>query len=117
MLTGALKQCTIGELSPWGVALVRFSQSIPTPLHTLLLGPICRACEEVLYGRGGVTLTTSKEVSCANELARYIVVDSHLHPINRDSPAMTNMAMGGVLDPTTTVSVVAGQREVWVGGA
>ena len=41
------------------------------PCHTL-----CRACEEVLYGRDSVSLSTSKEVSRAGELARWIVMDS-----------------------------------------
>ncbi len=36
----------------------------------------CRACEEVLYGRESVSLSTSKEVSRAGELARWIVMDS-----------------------------------------
>lgn len=37
---------------------------------------VCRACEEVLYGREAVSLSTSKEVSRAGELARWIVMDS-----------------------------------------
>ena len=36
----------------------------------------CRACEEVLYGPDAVSLSTSKEVSRAGELARWIVIDS-----------------------------------------
>lgn len=63
-----------------------------------------RAAEEVLYGKEGVSLTTSREVSRAAELARYLVVDSKLHPLNRDSPVTANMLLGGEEDPTTEAS-------------
>lgn len=45
------------------------------PCHPLFYQK-CRACEEVLYGRDSVSLSTSKEVSRAGELARWIVMDS-----------------------------------------
>lgn len=68
-----------------------------------LLVPLyaARATEEVLFGKQGVTLGTSKEVSRAGDLARYLVVGSSLHPKFRDSPVLYAMRMGGRRDPTT----------------
>lgn len=60
-----------------------------------------RACEEIIYGKDGVSLSTSKEVSAAAEVARWIVVDSKLHPLNRNKPVMGNLQMGAYEDPTT----------------
>lgn len=65
-----------------------------TPLY------VARACEEVLYGRDSVSLSTSKEVSRAGELARWIVMDSGLHPATRDEVVRLNLRPGGKRDPT-----------------
>ncbi|KAI7840859.1 hypothetical protein COHA_005451 [Chlorella ohadii] len=65
-----------------------------TPLY------VARACEEVLYGRESVSLSTSKEVSRAGELARWIVMDSGLHPATRDEVVRLNLRPGGKRDPT-----------------
>jgi hypothetical protein len=70
----------------------------------------------VLYGKEGVSLTTSKEVSRAAELARWIVVDSKLHPANRDNLVMSNLLMGGYEDPTTLVGWEGGQAAPGAGG-
>ena len=67
-----------------------------TPLY------VPRCVEELLYGQDGVTLLTSKEVAKAGALAKWLVVDSKLHPANRASPMMTNMHMGDKADPTTS---------------
>ena len=61
-------------------------------LMTPLFVPRC--CEELLYGEDGVTLLTSKEISKAGALAKWLVVDSKLHPASRNSLMMTNMFMG-----------------------
>ncbi|KAL4436128.1 hypothetical protein ABPG77_005576 [Micractinium sp. CCAP 211/92] len=68
-----------------------------------LLAPLyaARACEEVLFGPQAVSLSTSKEVARAGELARWIVMDSGLHPATRDDLVLVNMQPGGVQDPTT----------------
>jgi cell division protease FtsH len=66
-----------------------------TPLY------VPRCVEELLYGQDGVTLLTSKEISKAGALAKWLVVDSKLHPSTRGSPVMTNMHMGDKADPTT----------------
>lgn len=73
----------------------QLSCGLLTPLY------VARCCEEVLFGQEGVSLVTSREISKAGELARWIVVDSKLHPSTRDTPMMTNMRMGGGRDPTT----------------
>jgi len=69
-------------------------------LMTPLFVPRC--CEELLYGEDGVTLLTSKEISKAGALAKWLVVDSKLHPASRNSLMMTNMFMGDKSDPTTS---------------
>jgi len=69
--------------------------SLMTPLY------VARCCEEIMFGSGNESLLTAKEISKAGELAKWIVIDSKLHPSNRDSPVLTNMAMGGQRDPTT----------------
>jgi cell division protease FtsH len=66
-----------------------------TPLY------VPRCVEELLYGQDGVTLLTSKEISKAGALAKWLVVDSKLHPSTRGSPVMTNMYLGEKNDPTT----------------
>ena len=66
-----------------------------TPLY------VPRCVEELLYGQDGVTLLTSKEIAKAGALAKWLVVDSKLHPSTRASPVMTNMHMGDAADPTT----------------
>ena len=66
-----------------------------TPLY------VPRCVEELLYGQDGVTLLTSKEVAKAGSLAKWLVVDSKMHPATRKSPMMTNMHMGDKADPTT----------------
>jgi cell division protease FtsH len=66
-----------------------------TPLY------VARCCEEELFGAEGVSLVTAREVARAGELARWIVVDSKLHPASRASPVLSNMRMGGGHDPTT----------------
>lgn len=66
-----------------------------TPLY------VPRCVEELLYGEDGVTLLTSKEIAKAGALAKWLVVDSKLHPATRTTPVMTNMHMGGGDDPTT----------------
>lgn len=66
-----------------------------TPLY------VPRCTEEILFGEEGVSLLTAKEVAKAGELARWIVIDSKLHPGSRDSPVLSNMRMGGADDPTT----------------
>ncbi len=66
-----------------------------TPLY------VPRCVEELLFGEEGVTLLTSKEIAKAGALAKWLVVDSKLHPATRGSPVMTNMHMGGADDPTT----------------
>jgi hypothetical protein len=65
--------------------------------------PACRACEEVLYGKGAASLSTSKEISKAGELARWIVMDSKLHPATRDERVSLNVRPGGEEDPTVKV--------------
>jgi cell division protease FtsH len=67
-----------------------------TPLY------VPRCVEEMLYGQDGVTLLTSKEIAKAGSLAKWLVVDSKMHPATRGSPVMTNMHMGGTADPTTS---------------
>lgn len=67
----------------------------------------------MLYGKEGVSLTTSKEISRAAELARWIVVDSRLHPLNRDKSVLANMVMGGYEDPTTEVGLAAACGGRW----
>ena len=67
-----------------------------TPLY------VPRCCEELIYGQDGVTLLTSKEISKAGALAKWLVVDSKLHPSSRSSPMMTNMYLGDKEDPTTS---------------
>ena len=42
-----------------------------------------------------------KEIAKAGSLAKWIVIDSKLHPLTRDSPVMSNMVLGGQPDPTT----------------
>lgn len=69
--------------------------SLITPLY------VARCTEEVLFGPGSESLVTAKEISKAGELAKWIVIDSKLHPANRDSPLLVNMNMGGQRDPTT----------------
>lgn len=68
-----------------------------------LLMPLyaARACEEVMYGPKGVTLSTTKELAKAADLAYYLVAVSGLHPDFRDSNLMMRMWMGGNKDPTT----------------
>lgn len=66
-----------------------------TPLY------VPRCTEEILYGADGASLLTAKEIAKAGELAKWIVIDSQLHPSTRDSPVLTNMRMGGGNDPTT----------------
>ena len=77
----------------------------PTPFELLcaLMTPLyaARAAEEALFGPDAVSLSTSKEVSRAGELARWIVIDSKVHPAYRGKPVLSNMAMGGGEDPTT----------------
>lgn len=70
-----------------------------------------RACEEVLFGPQAVSLSTSKEVARAGELARWIVMDSGLHPATRDDLVLVNMQPGGVQDPTTKVRQPAALRQ------
>ncbi len=80
------------------------ANQVHPPTRRLAVRPARRrACEEVLYGKEGVSLITSREVSRAAELARWIVVDSKLYPRNRDQPMMSNMVLGGYEDQTTTV--------------
>ena len=69
--------------------------ALMTPLY------VPRCTEEVMYGRDGATLLTAKEIAKAGELAKWIVIDSQLHPRVRDSPVLSNMRMGGRNDPTT----------------
>eukprot|EP00889_Picochlorum_renovo_P004218 jgi/Picre1/31248/NNA_006602.t1 len=45
-----------------------------TPLY------VPRCCEEMMYGEDGVTLLTGKEISKAGSLAKWLVIDSKLHP-------------------------------------
>ncbi|KAK9817951.1 hypothetical protein WJX72_004798 [[Myrmecia] bisecta] len=68
-----------------------------------LLVPLyaARATEEVFYGRRGVSLSTAGEVAKAGELAHWLVVQSKLYPLFRDSGIMYDMLMGGWTDPTT----------------
>ena len=75
----------------------------PFELAAALLTPLyaARAAEEALHGPGAASLSTAKEVSRAGELARWIVVDSKLHPAYQGKPMLPNMAMGGGEDPTT----------------
>ena len=75
----------------------------PFQLACALLTPLYvpRCAEEIIFGPDSISLLTSKEMSRAGELARWIVVDSKLHPRNRDSSVLTNMSMGGEDDPTT----------------
>ncbi len=64
---------------------------------------MCRAAEEVLFGKDAVSLSTSKAVSKAGELARWIVMDSKLHPATRDDVVSLNLRPGGYADPTVKV--------------
>lgn len=48
-----------------------------------------------------ITPLTGKEIAKAGSLAKWIVIDSKLHPLTRDSPVMSNMVLGGQPDPTT----------------
>ena len=75
----------------------------PFQLVCALLTPLYvpRCAEELIFGPENVSLLTAKEVSRAGELARWIVVDSKLHPRNRDSSVLSNMVLGGKDDPTT----------------
>lgn len=75
----------------------------PYELCCSLISPLYvpRCAEEIFFGAEGATLLTAKEVSKAGELAKWIVVDSMLHPASRDSPVLLNMKMGGRKDPTT----------------
>lgn len=75
----------------------------PYELCSSLISPLYvpRCAEEIFFGAEGATLLTAKEVSKAGELARWIVIDSKLHPASRDSPVLSNMKMGGRKDPTT----------------
>ncbi|KAK9845418.1 hypothetical protein WJX81_006080 [Elliptochloris bilobata] len=59
-----------------------------------------RAAEEAYYGRRGVTLSTSKEVSRAGDLAHWLVRKSTLHPALRRVPLSYSMRMDGRPDPT-----------------
>lgn len=62
---------------------------------------VARCSEEILLGDQSVTLLTSQEISKAGELARWIVMDSKLHPKYRDDALLRNLQMGGKSDPTT----------------
>ncbi|KAG7666975.1 hypothetical protein KSW81_000723 [Nannochloris sp. 'desiccata'] len=75
----------------------------PYELFCALMTPLYvpRCTEEILYGSDGASLLTSKEIAKAGELAKWIVIDSQLHPVSRDTPVLTNMRMGGGNDPTT----------------
>lgn len=57
----------------------------------------------MLYGKGAASLSTSKEISKAGELARWIVMDSKLHPATRDERVSLNVCPGGEEDPTVKV--------------
>lgn len=57
----------------------------------------------MLYGREAASLSTSQEVSRAGELARWVVMDSRLHPATRDELVTTNRRPGGRPDPTVKV--------------
>eukprot|EP00887_Chlorella_sp_A99_P003900 scaffold11.g3900.t1 len=69
--------------------------ALMTPLYA------ARVAEEVLFGADAASLLTAREVAKAGELARWIVVDSKLHPAFQDMPVLTNMSMGREEDPTT----------------
>jgi hypothetical protein len=47
-----------------------------------------------------VSLATSQEVAKAGELARWIGMDSKLHPATRDEPVSLDLFPGGAPDPT-----------------
>lgn len=76
----------------------------------------------MLFGRDAVSLSTSKEVSKASELARWIVMDSKLHPATRDELVSLNLRPGGRPDPTVKVRGGGGAAAVapgclqWCGG-
>lgn len=59
----------------------------------------------MLYGKGAVSLATSQEVAKAGELARWIVMDSKLHPATRDDPVSLDLFPGGAPDPTVKVKI------------
>jgi len=67
-------------------------------LVPLLVG---RASEEVLWGKEGVTLSTSDECASAAQLAYYLVSTSQMDPQTVDSPVMFDMEYSGVPDPLT----------------
>lgn len=69
--------------------------ALMTPLY------VPRCCEEMIFGDDGITLLTAKEIAKAGSLAKWIVIDSKLHPLTRDSPVLSNMVLGGKPDPTT----------------
>eukprot|EP00210_Caulerpa_lentillifera_P009379 g8941.t1 len=59
-----------------------------------------RVTEEVLFGPQSVTLSTTDEISVANELAHYFVARSNLHPAFRHVLLRFSTLHGGMFDPT-----------------
>uniref|UniRef100_A0A1D2AAW6 AAA+ ATPase domain-containing protein n=1 Tax=Auxenochlorella protothecoides TaxID=3075 RepID=A0A1D2AAW6_AUXPR len=68
-----------------------------------LLVPLyaARVAEEEIFGPDGASLSTGRELGLASELARWLVVDSTLHPDYRNTVLRSNMTLGGYPDPTT----------------
>lgn len=73
--------------------------------------PPCRVAEEEIFGPDGASLSTGRELGLASELARWLVVDSTLHPDYRNTVLRSNMTLGGYPDPTTEVRDGGGGRE------
>ena len=57
----------------------------------------------MLFGRGHASVKTSREISKAGELARWVVIQSGLHPINRDDVVMPTDDDDGRTDQLTKV--------------
>lgn len=90
------------------VNAVQLSEPISTfDLCCALLVPmyVPRAVEEVLFGPKAVSMSTSREIAKAGELATWLVAYSKLHPLFRDG-FMYNKTMGGRRDPTVQGSAV-----------
>lgn len=75
------------------------ARPFPNPTST----PPCRVAEEEIFGPDGASLSTGRELGLASELARWLVVDSTLHPDYRNTVLRSNMTLGGYPDPTTEV--------------
>lgn len=62
---------------------------------------VARAAEVALWGEEAASLSTGREIGLATEIARWIVVDSMVHPAYRNGIVLSNLRLGGQHDPTT----------------